>query len=157
MNDTKHCTPKFRRMFSVALALLVFSPLVSAEPLGRLFLSPERRSFLEHQRQHNTLSKDVFADDTLRLNGIVRHSSGKATVWVNGQVQHADGGNTGIVIRPSPGEPGRVLLGIGGEAPVSLRVGETLNRTTREKADALAGGQVCVSSSHAEKPVSHTH
>lgn len=152
MNDPTDCVHKYRWMF--AAVLLLFSPLVSAESLGRLFLSPEQRSVLERQRQLNIVKskQEASASDALRLNGIVRHSSGKATVWVNGQARHDNEGNAGIIIRPAPGDPSRVIVRIGAEAPVSLRIGETLNRNTRGKSDPLAGGQVHVKTPHAEKP-----
>lgn len=139
-------------MLVAALALLLHAPLAQAEPLGRLFLTPERRAVLERQRQLNIQenTQETVVVEKLHLNGVVHRSGGKTTVWVNGRPQRDDD-NTGIVLRTSPQGPGRVAVSIGDENPTTLRIGETLNRGTREKTDGLAGGQLQIHSDHAGK------
>jgi len=144
-------------MLATVLALLLLAPPAQSEPsepLGRLFLTPERRAVLERQRQLNIQEKtqETVEVDKLHLNGVVHRSGGKATVWVNGRPQRDGDGNTGVALRPSPQEPGRVAVSVGDENPTTLRIGETLNRGTQEKTDGLAGGQLQVNRDHAEKP-----
>ena len=135
-------------------ALLALPPLVQAEPLGRLFLTPERRAVLERQRQLNIQEKtqETLEVDKVHLNGVVYSSSGKSTVWINGRPQRAGENNSGIAIRTSPKEPGRIAVSVGAENPATLRIGETLNRGTQEKTDELAGGQLQINSGHDGKP-----
>ena len=113
-----------------------------AEPFGRLFFTPERRAALDYQRQFNVHQARVMEGTTLTVNGVIRRSSGKSTVWVNG-IPHDDNLLTSDV-RPriDPDDPSKVVLTTSQEPPVSLRVGESVNRATREKQDGLEGGQV---------------
>lgn len=139
-------------MLAAALALLAHVPLAQAEALGRLFLTPDRRAVLERQRQLNIQEKaqETVVVEKLHLNGVVQRSGGKTTVWVNGRPQ-SDEDNTGIVLRPSPKDPGKVAVSVGDENPTTLRIGETINRGTQEKTDGLAGGQLQIHTGHAGK------
>ena len=114
------------------------------ETIGRLFFTPERRAAMDRQRQFNVQQARVMEGASLTVDGVVRRSSGKSTVWVNG-VPHDDN-LTNSEVRPhiDARDPSRVLLKAGEEAPASLRVGESINRTTREKQDGLKGGSVVV-------------
>jgi len=137
---------------AVAAALLATDAL--AEPLGRLFFTPERRAALERQRQLNIQEKtqETVEVASVHLNGVVRRGGNKATVWVNGRPQQVDNANTGILVTPSSKETDRVGIRVGDEAPSSLRVGETLNRATQETTDGLAGGQLQINRAHSGKP-----
>ncbi|QSI77904.1 MULTISPECIES: hypothetical protein [Niveibacterium] len=54
-------------------------------PLGRLFNSAERRAKLDAMRERNVEPGVAAPAETeLRLDGIVRTSDGRSTVWVNG-------------------------------------------------------------------------
>jgi hypothetical protein len=136
-------------MLTLALAavLQALTPglaLAEDEALGRLFFSPERREALDRQRSLNVQQARVMEGATLTVNGIIRRSSGKSTVWING-VPHDDNQPVSDV-RPviDRRDPSRVTLNAANEPPASLRVGETINRTTREKGDGLEGGRVVV-------------
>lgn len=115
-----------------------------AEALGRLFFTPERRVALERQRQLNIQEAQSLESSTMSLNGVVVRSSGRKTVWVNSRAQHDSAAPGGVAADVSRREPGKAVLSAGEEAPASLKVGETFNRATREKADALGGGQARV-------------
>ncbi|MBI3522966.1 MAG: hypothetical protein HY066_00345 [Betaproteobacteria bacterium] len=138
-----------------ALAWLMVAPPAQSETLGRLFLTPERRAALERQRQLNIQEKpqETLAVDKVHLNGVVyrNDNGGKTTVWVNGRPQRDGENNSGIALRPSPGEPGRMAISVGDEKPAHLRIGETLNRGTQEKTDGLAGGQLQINPGHDAK------
>jgi hypothetical protein len=121
---------------------------VSAEPLGRLFLTPERRATLERQRQLNIQEVQTLEGSTVSLDGIVTRSSGRSTVWINQRPQHENAVGTGVTAVVSRKNPGHVVLTPGDESPASLKVGEAINRGTREKSDSLGGGRIAVSKPH---------
>lgn len=99
----------------------------SAQPrqLGRLFLTPAWRDQLEQRRQIDRQHSRAREDSTLRLDGLVVRSSGQTTLWINQRPQ-TDGAHTSDV------------------AAAGLRVGETLNRATRETFDGLVTGDIRV-------------
>jgi hypothetical protein len=131
--------------FPVAAALLLAAAGSAwAEPLGRLFLTPERRAVLERQRQLNIQEVQTIEGATVTLDGVVTRSSGRSTVWVNQRPQNENALGTGVTAVVSPKNPGRAIITPGEESPASLKVGESINRGTREKADALGEGRITV-------------
>jgi hypothetical protein len=138
----KHC------LLLIAGALLSLQwTLAAAEPLGRLFFTPERRAALERQRQFNIQETRTLQGGNMRLDGVVRRSSGHSTVWVNGQIQHDRNHNAGVFVELPGHDAGKARLSAGDEAAAELKVGESINRATRETEDGLNGGSV----SHATK------
>lgn len=139
------------RFFHPRLVLLLvacgfpFSACLAAEPLGRLFFTPERRLALERQRQSNVQALEQPLEGTvMSLHGIVARSGGKTTVWINGRPQGEDVTSTGVKARVSTREPGRAILVAGEEPAVALRVGESIDRVTRERKDIVGDGAVRV-------------
>ena len=61
--------------------------LSSAEPLGRLFFTPEQRAQLEHSKLQS--SDYGNSGRSLTVNGIVQKHGGKRTAWINGVSQQA--------------------------------------------------------------------
>ncbi|MHB9116936.1 MAG: hypothetical protein ACYC2R_01500 [Burkholderiales bacterium] len=63
-----------------------------AELPGRLFFSAEERAALDAARLKETRSQDghAAASPTLTLDGLVRRSGGKSTVWINGVAHSID-------------------------------------------------------------------
>lgn len=133
---------------TLLLALLLAGPTAGAvEPapaLGRLFLTPEWRATLERQRRLNVQETRSLEGGSMRLDGVVVRSSGKATVWVNNQPQTENASDTGVIAATSPRQPGRATLVTGAEPPADLKVGVTLNRATRETEGGLAEGAIKV-------------
>ncbi len=115
-----------------------------AAPLGRLFMTPERRAILERQRQLNIQEVQTIEGSTVTLDGVVARSSGRSTVWVNQRPQNENSLGTGVTTHVSPANPARVTVVPGEESPASLKVGESINRGTREKTDALGDGHISV-------------
>lgn len=143
------------RLAAAALALACLAADAQAEPLGRLFFTAERRATLERQRQLNIQEKTQEATvevSNLHLNGVVRRGGNKSTIWVNGRAQRVDDGAPGIALRPSPKDADKVSVSVGDERPTTLRIGETLNRSTQEKMNGLAGGQLQVNTGQTAKP-----
>ena len=133
------------------LSTLVFTVVslpVPAQELGRLFFTPERREALDRQRQFKVPeSLEVPADPTLTINGVVTRSSGKRTVWINGTAQEDDHTDSGLVVAPSRGNPGQVLVQPEDGPTTRVGVGNTVNRNTGESADLLGGGSIRIQGS----------
>lgn len=128
--------------------LVAAAGTVCAEPLGRLFLTPERRAVLERQRQLNIQEVQTIQGTSVTLDGVVTRSSGRTTVWVNQRPQNENAFGTGISATVSRKNPGQAILTPGDETPASLKVGESINRGTREKTDALGDGRITVDPKH---------
>ncbi len=132
---------------SLQLALLLFvctTPYpTTAEELGRLFFTPERRQQLDHQRQFNIEERSEAADDpTLTINGIVLRSSGKNTTWINGiarESQQYDG-----LTVSSRKKPGHVAIHTEGMRTVEAKVGDRINSTTGESAGLIGNGLLSI-------------
>lgn len=118
-------------------ALLVsFATLSSpswGEPIGRLFFTPEERANLDRARLTDGVTGQpggapAQQSESLTLNGIVKRSSGKTTVWINKSAQN----ETGLLpdskkqVRQSRQADFPVLVQKTGKT-VTLKVGQTLN------------------------------
>jgi hypothetical protein len=116
-------------IFAIGMA---FATLAFSQDLGRLFFSPEQRAALDARRKARVFDKPaaapIVASPTTRLDGYVRRSDGRSTVWVNGA--QAD--------EASPQADGRVSVTVGdSEARVRLKPGEVLDRGNGEVTDVL--------------------
>ena len=134
-----------RGRIAAILVMLVSGMTCAAETpsLGRLFFTPEKRQSLERQRLLNVRETQTLQGTTISLDGVVHRSSGKSTVWINGSAQtEADGPRTGVTATLVAGVPGRAILSPGDETPATLKVGETINRATRERNNRLDGGRI---------------
>jgi hypothetical protein len=121
-----------------ALPLLLLACLGSfaapsqAQEIGRLFFTPEQRAVLDGRRRARVPDKPaaapVLASPTTRLDGFVRRSDGRSTVWVNGDT----------VDDSSPQSDGRVPVTVGDSAArVRLKPGQVLDRSSGEVSDVL--------------------
>lgn len=117
----------------------------AAEPLGRLFFTPEKRQALDHQRQQNIQQKpqEEPEDRTLTINGFVTRSSGKRTVWVNGVARNENETASGISIKAGKDTPGEVLVEDNAKRN-RTQVGNSINLDTGKSADLLNGGHILV-------------
>ncbi|CAN7385621.1 hypothetical protein LJR289_002284 [Pseudoduganella sp. LjRoot289] len=79
---------------AAALAALLLAALpatLAAQPLGRLFNTPQQRAILDARRDGSALDSQppppaTYAEprpEPLQLSGVVQRSNGKSTVWVN--------------------------------------------------------------------------
>lgn len=112
----------------------------AAEPLGRLFLTPERRATLERQRRTGLLEDVSTAGETISLDGTVTRSGGKTTIWINGRPRHEDS------VAASQSRRATVSADV---TPSRLRVGESVNRTTGAQTDVLTPGAIRIGRSRA--------
>jgi hypothetical protein len=144
-NPARHHTALWRAVLALAAAIASQGGAHAEEhALGRLFFTPERRAALDRQRHLNVEEARVVEGAKLTLNGVVRRSGGKSTVWINGVPYDDHAPSAEMQSRIDRHDPSRVTLKAGDEAPSSLKVGESINRATGEKQDGLDGGYVRV-------------
>jgi hypothetical protein len=123
-------------IFACALAP---ADAVLAEDLGRLFFTPEQRRVLDARRKARTPDRPAAglnASPTMRLDGYVKRSGGRSTVWVNGE--SADDSSP-----PAGGSDARVGVTVGeSRSRVELKPGEVLDRGNGEVRDVLGDGAI---------------
>ena len=130
---------------ALAIANSPCAPVIAEEALGRLFFTPEKRQALDHQRQFNIQEKQEAPESpTFTIDGVVTRSSGKKTVWVNGNVVGENPASSDVDVVPMRQNPGRVVIQSGDAPRTSAKVGETVQRDTGETADLLNGGRIVV-------------
>lgn len=131
---------RIRPVIRVTLAGLLLTAVAAAnaEPLGRLFFTPQQRALLEHG-QHLDMEKpkkDQPEDDkpeiidSLTVDGIVQKHGGERTVWINGVPQ--------ITGRSDERAPESVSVAIPGQSqPVRIKVGQKvlLNPNTPQETE----------------------
>lgn len=128
------------------LLILVATPGRAADPLGRLFMTPEERAALDSAREsRNDLTGDamplskrppVSPDQPVVLNGVVRRSRGPNVAWVNGARVHAAGaGDQGVHLRRGPDRHNRVTLEEVGGTAARLKPGQFWIPATGQVAD----------------------
>ncbi len=158
MGTCKNCRPEnchseaFRRRIRLSrsrklglaagLALIIAclaAPAAAATgKLGRLFFTPQQRQDLDRRRASNRTGEDApqIKKGPLTLDGRVQRSSGKTATWINGMPQYDSDGSRDparITVVPNAGEPG-----------VSLKVGQTYERSSGTVRDGLQGGKITV-------------
>jgi hypothetical protein len=120
---------------------LCFSEAAFAQELGRLFFTPEQRSALDARRKARVPDRPAAAavtvSPTLRLDGYVKRSGARSTVWVNGEAVDDR--------PPAGGSDSRVPVNAGaGAGHVELKPGETLDRGNGEVRGNLGDGEIKV-------------
>lgn len=106
----------------------------SAEPMGRLFFTPAQRNALD---AGTPLSKPRAVSaavrvprGALKLNGVVTRSDNETTVWVNGRTV-GNKGTSAAGVAASRHDPAAARVKLrGSETQVTLRVGQSLDRST---------------------------
>ena len=132
-------------MRSLAFVLILFFGNAHAEDLGRLFFTPEQRAALDARRKARVPDRPAVTSvvsPTTRLDGYVKRSGGRSTVFVNGEAL-LEGTADAPVVDPER-RGGRVPVTSGDGRPrVELRPGQVLDRDTGTVRDVLGqGGRV---------------
>ena len=130
--EDSSCFPTKLLGVMLVLVLAALPSLSQGESLGRLFFTPDERSNLDRARLTGIAPEQEGAPaqqlESITLNGIVKRSSGKTTVWVNSAAQHETDLPPGTKRQASkmrlPDFP--VLVQKTGKT-VTLKVGQTLN------------------------------
>lgn len=113
------------------IAMCLAMPVSGDELFDKLFFTPDKRVSLDRQRQSNVIQQaETVQEEALTVNGIVKSSSGKNTVWINGHEQAAK-------IKSS-----RVIIQLDNGTISSVQVGETVKRSTGDKSDIIRDGTV---------------
>ncbi len=126
------------------LACLLHAGAAAAQQLGRLFYTPEQRAALDARRAARLPDKPSAAAEspTTRVDGYVRRSSGKSTVWMDGEPLPEGLQLEGLRVRRG-NDPTKVTVSVGEDGRrIELRVGETLDRATGEVKDVIGDGEV---------------
>ena len=128
-----------RQLISFALMLSCLTAPVAAQELGRLFFTPQQREDLDRRRASNRVEEQApppIKEGPLTVEGHVQRSSGRTATWINGVPQydtHASRDPAQITVVPNPDEPS-----------VSLKVGQTYERTGGQLRGLLHGGEITV-------------
>lgn len=117
---------------AVLFLLGTLSPAaLAAEPVGRIFYTPEQRAQLDSLRKQRAIvsqARDEPAPETVTYNGIVRRSDGKTVVWMNNQPLSDAELRSGQALVGSIGRDGKLTLSSqqGGDGPkLELKVGQS--------------------------------
>jgi len=132
----------------LGLALGAWVAAVHAQDLGRLFFTPEQRAALDERRKARVPDKPatvLVESPSTRLDGYVKRSRGKSTLFVNGEAIPEGASTESMVIVPDRTRPDRATVVVGdSERRIPLKVGESLDRGTGEVHDGLSGGKLRV-------------
>lgn len=136
-----------RRLCSLALAaVLLGAGHAAAQELGRLFFTPEQRAALDARRAARLPDTPtaVRESPTTRVDGFVTRSSGRTTMWVDGEALMDGAQPEGLRVQRGR-EPGKVTVTFGEQSRrVEMRVGETLDRGTGDVKSVVGDGEVRV-------------
>lgn len=128
----------------IFLLMIAFLPghavCAGAEPLGRLFFSPDERAMLDRMRQKSGGST-VSATEQITLNGIVRRSSGKTTAWINQVPQHENETPQGIAVQQGKTSKPSALLLLPSGRQVQLKAGQTFDTTKGKIREGYQGSE----------------
>ena len=132
----------------VGLLLAAASAASAAQELGRLFFTPEQRAELDARRKARVPDRPaavVIESPSTTLDGYVKRSDGKSTVFLNGEpiTEGADAKRAQVI--PSRDDPSRAAIELSdGGRRIPLKVGESLDRGTGEVSDVIGNGEVRV-------------
>lgn len=143
------------RLSTLFLAMCLLSPALYADSLGRLFFTPEQRTFMDHQRAASQADGQFSPDaNALTINGLLIKSTGQYSIWVNDTLQDNAVTPMGFSLRPHAARSRlknkekilpplqRVVLRSKEITTTQLLVGATFYAATGEAADLLDGGHI---------------
>ena len=105
---------------------------IAAQPIGRLFLTPQERQALDNLRERGVVEgsdkvalapEPISTAQHLTVNGIVRRSDGQSAVWLN-QLQQS---GSGIAVLSSRNQTGAVRLRLPSGKSVAMKAGQTFD------------------------------
>ena len=152
------------RLAVIGILGFAATPVVGAESLGRLFLTPEQRIALDKLRESGSdaVSTDAAglalpagapADPRVVLNGVVSRNRGPDVVWVNGS--RVDRSHGRVQLRRGPDESNRVTLEDATDgATARLKPGQFWDPATGQVADCYGCGAPAVPAELVSAPVS---
>ena len=135
-----------RAAIAAAMVLLGAGP-AAAQELGRLFFTPEQRAAMDARRKARLPDTPAAAaaSPITRIDGSIKRSGGKSTVWVDGTAVPEGTQPDGLRLRRGD-DPSRVSVTVGEDGRrIELRVGQTMDRATGEVKDVIGEGEVGIS------------
>jgi len=120
----------------LALIVLLLPAFGSAaEPLGRLFFTPQQRAMLDnarHQKIKIAVEPEAPAPpEKISVNGVVKRSDGQSTVWINNRPLNEKRAPSGVkVISPNADNASVTLQLPQSSRNVDVKVGQSLDATT---------------------------
>jgi hypothetical protein len=136
-----------RRLALALLGCTLLAPgVAAAQDLERLFFTAEQRAALDARRKARLPDKPaaVAASPTTRVDGYVARSSGKSTLWLDGDALRDGNQPEGLNMSVRRGsDPSRVTVIVGEERRrVEMRVGETLDRGSGKVKSVIGSGKI---------------
>lgn len=133
------------RLAVLACLLAGLAGRAAADQLGRLFFTPQQRADLEARRKARLPDKPltpVIRSPVTTLDGYVKRSGGRSTVWVNGEPIPQGTQPEGTRLHPgsSPSQVGVTVE----QRHFELQVGQSLERDTGKVKGLLNGGEIVV-------------
>lgn len=151
-----------RLMLLLVLSVqLVFAGVgLAAEPLGRLFSTPEERNNLDYLRESKKNlpietetvveqsvieRRPIALPDAINLQGYVKRNDGKdSTIWINGEAIQENSGNKDVRVGKLPTNSNRIPIRIPANGKqLSLRAGQVYdpesNRVRESRSYSVQG------------------
>lgn len=144
------------RLLLLLLCCIPFAATAADQPLGRLFLSPAERAALDVVRQNSKPPQKIItpgdAEDedlaaesepavippVITLDGYVKRSDGKGTVWVNGRPVQEKIPTRDIEVGRMQGNTNQVQIKLPGNGQtVKLKAGQSYDPATGKMVDSL--------------------
>ncbi|HET7198158.1 MAG TPA: hypothetical protein VFI86_05790 [Burkholderiales bacterium] len=137
-----------KRLLAAVLSCTLAAPAL-AEPLGRLFFTPEQRAALDARRRARVPDKPAaaaVASPVTRIDGYVKRSQGPSTVWMNGESLSEGSPEAPRIEPPARGDAeGSVSITVGETGRrMRLKPGESLDRGSGEVKDVIGDGEIQV-------------
>jgi hypothetical protein len=144
-----------RNIFLLATLLLPCASFASdAEPIGRLFTSPEERARLDQIRitgvvaiPHISTSQNAAgtapppaAAEAITIDGFVRRSDGKDTTWINQVPQNENESAQTLTVLQQPAAPPAISVQLQSGKMVGLKAGQTVDARTGAVRDVYQDG-----------------
>ena len=122
---------------AMLLLLLPFAG-ASADPIGRLFFTPEQRATLDNARRQNIkidVETEAPAMENIKVNGVVKRSDGESIVWINNRPIRNRQAPGGYKITPTDSARVNVQLPQSHRS-VDMKVGQSLNAASGRIAES---------------------
>lgn len=135
------------RLIFLLIVAFLSGPAVcaKAEPIGRLFFRPDERALFDQMRNDNALENaragQPATAEYFTINGLIRPSSGKTTVWVN-QMPQRENEPQGVIVLKSAAKSPFIPLKLPSGKRVRLKPGQTFDTLTGKVHDGYEAAPV---------------
>jgi hypothetical protein len=146
------------KLIALLLGCLIAAPASAAESLGRLFFSPQERVLLDKARKHKSeppqqsaaAQPPVAAEppppppppENLSVNGLIKRSDGRSTIWINGKP----------VSNRTELSGGRIITGVGSGGRVAVRIPDSKQHVELKVGQHLDGSSGAIRENLSKQP-----